>query len=167
MNLFKPLLLGIALLASTASTSQEYGTPSEHDMPENLKGIKVDLEVMNFPKINDPIKIDDIYYWKHSTFILSKHSDVQIIEFGAYLFYNNTWNLRKSYDLKDFDKNFDTKNQRLLQAEPYVWKDNWRVGEQLFGGWALWYFIGINANNEKVCGYATIHTTENVLRASP
>lgn len=163
MNTIKPIAISLIYLLSSFSYGQDYGTPTKNDIPEKLKGLKVDIEVMNFPKINDPIKIDDTYYWKHTTSILSRNSDIQIVEFGAYLFYNNTWNLRESYDLKYLDKYFGTKKQKLDQGQPYVWKDNWRVGKQLYGGWALWYFIGINANNEKVCGYSTIHTTENVL----
>ena len=167
MKTLKHIVILSILLIGSSSFSQDFGTPTENDIPDKLKGLKVEIEVMNFPKINDPIKEDDTYYWKHATSILSKKSDIKIIEFGAFLFYNNTWNLRKSYDLKDLDKNFGTKKQVLKQGDPYVWKDNWRVGKQLFGGWAMWYFIGINSDNEKVCGYATIHTTENVLKASP
>ncbi|GAB5565541.1 MAG: hypothetical protein Wins2KO_26040 [Winogradskyella sp.] len=140
-----------------------YGTPKEDDIPKKLQGIKVGIEVMHFPKENDPIKIKDKYYWKHATAILSKESDITIIEFGAFLFYNNQWNLRKSYDLKDLDKNFGTKKQLMKQGEPYVWSKNWRIDNQLFGGWAMWYFIGTDTDGESVCGYQTIHTTHNLL----
>ena len=77
--------------------------------------------------------------------------------------YNEQWHLRKSYDLKDLDNNFGTKKQLLKQGEPYIWANNWRVDNHLFGGWAMWYFIGINADGETVCGYETINTTNNLL----
>ena len=118
---------------------------------------------MHFPKINDPVKIEDKYYWKHATAILSKDGPVKIVEYGAYLFYNGQWNLRRSYPLKELDKTFKTSKQQMLQGEPYTWTENWRVDDRLFGGWAMWYFIGETPTGERVCGYETIHTTSNLL----
>ncbi len=153
----------LLVLFQFCNAQVDYGTPAEGVIPEKLQNLKVEIEVTHFPKENDPIKIKSKYYWKHATAILSKKSDVTIIEFGAYLYYNNQWNLRKSYDLKDLDKNFGTKKQVMKQGEPYVWSNNWRVDNRLFGGWAMWYFIGINDNGERICGYETINTTSNLL----
>lgn len=153
----------LVFVYSTLSAQVNYGTPPQHSIPEKLIGIEQAIDVMHFPKENDPIKIKDTYYWKHATAILCKTSDIEIIEFGAYLYYNDTWNLRKSYDLKDLNKNFGTKRQIMKQAQPYVWANNWRLGNQLYGGWALWYFIGQTPTGKTVCGYATINTTTNLL----
>jgi len=122
-----------------------------------------EIEVMHFPKVNDPIKINDQFYWKHATGLMCPIDEISITEFGAFLYYNDQWNLRKSYDLKDLDKFFGTKKQRLQQGQPYVWTDNWRVGDRLFAGWALWYFIGTDSEGRTICGYASIHTTDNLL----
>ena len=130
----------LLILFQFAIGQVDYGTPENESVPEKLKNLEVEIEVIHFPKENDPIKIKDKYYWKHATAILSKKSEVKIIEYGAYLFYNDQWNLRKSYDLKDLDKNFGTKKQIMLQGEPYVWSKNWRIDSRLFGGWAMWYF---------------------------
>lgn len=141
-----------------------YGTPTNEPLPKKLQQLKKEITVQNFPKEIDPIKIKDSYYWKHNTMVFSKNSQVQIIEYGAYLFYNGKWNLRKSYPVKEFNKNFGAKKGILLQAQPYTWNDNWRVGNQLFGGWAMWYFIGINEKGEKICGYEKINTTNNLIK---
>jgi len=157
------ITLLLLLLLQLSFSQVNYGTPKEGSLPEKLQSFKVGIEVMHFPKENDPIKIKDNYYWKHATAILSKQSDVTITEFGAYLYYNDQWHLRKSYNLKDLDKNFGTKKQIMLQGEPYVWSKNWRIDNRLFGGWAMWYFIGTNTDGETVCGYETINTTSNLL----
>lgn len=157
------IVLG-ALTISPLTAQVDYGTPPEGLIPEKLKDLPRLIEVQHFPKINDPVKIKDTYYWKHATAIMSKESEIEIIEYGAYLYYNNTWNLRKSYALKELDKNFGTKKQKLLLGQPYTWNDNWRVDNRLFGGWALWYFIGKTPNGTLVCGYQTIHTTSNLLQ---
>ena len=153
----------LLLLFQFTFSQVDYGTPANESLPEKLQNLSVEIEVMHFPKENDPIKIKGKYYWKHATAILSKKSEVKIIEFGAYLFYNKQWNLRKSYDLKDLDKHFGTKKQIILQGQPYVWTYNSRISDQLFGGWAMWHFIGINDQGETTCGYETIHTTASLL----
>lgn len=153
----------LVLSALTMSGQVNYETPPEGLIPEKLQGIPVAIEVMHFPKVNDPIKIKDSYYWKHATAVLSNQSEAKVVEYGAYLYYNDRWNLRKSYPLKELGKTFGIKNEQLLQGQPYIWTDNWRVGDSLFGGWALWYFIAETPAGEKICGYATIHTTDKLL----
>lgn len=159
----KIITLTILLISIKCASQIKYGTPTEQDLPEKLKNLKRDLVVKNYPKIIDPIKIKDRYYWKHNTMIFSKTDKVTIIEYGAYLFYNNKWNLRKSYPLKELNKNFNTKKEVLEKAQPYTWNNNWRTDSRLFGGWAMWYFIGTNSSGEKICGYEMIHTTINLI----
>lgn len=163
--MYKTICLLFFFISTLLSAQGNYGTPSDTDIPEKLQKLKRTIVVQNYPKEIDPIKIKGQYYWKHNTMIFHKESSVQIIEFGAYLFYNGKWNLRKSYPLKDLNKNFNTKRQMMLQAQPYTWNDNWRVGPQLFGGWAMWYFIGINEKGETICGYEKINTTNNFIKS--
>jgi hypothetical protein len=158
------LVILLLIITTQHATSQiNYGTPPKDAIPEKLSNLKVAIDVIHFPKENDPIKIDDTYYWKHSTAILCKESEIKIIEYGAYLYYNDKWNLRQSYPLKDLDKTFGTKKQMMLQAQPYVWVNNWRTDKNLYGGWAMWFFIGIDKNGVTVCGYESINTTNNLL----
>ena len=160
----RPIPIILTMLTPALIAAQvNYGTPPEGEIPDALKNIPKGIEVMHFPKINDPVKIKDTYYWKHATGILSKNDTLTVTEFGAYLYYNDQWNLRKTYRLKELDQFFGTKKQVLPQGQPQVWTKNWRVGNQLYGGWALWYFIGKDSSGKTVCGYATIHTTDNLL----
>lgn len=156
-------LLWVLGVTCTSTSQVNYGTPPDGLIPEALNGIPRSIEVIHFPKVTDPVKIDDAYYWKHLTSIVHKEGVVTITEYGAYLYYNDKWHLRKSYPLKELDKNFGTKKQKMSHAEPYTWTNNYRIGDQLFGGWALWYFIGTNSNGETICGYSNIHTTNNLL----
>ncbi|MEM7185585.1 MAG: hypothetical protein AAF466_02905 [Bacteroidota bacterium] len=156
----------IFLLLSTCgylNAQVNYGTPPAGLIPEKLQDLRRAIDVIHFPKINDPIKIGGTYYWKHMTSVLCKESEIQIVEYGAYIYYNDQWNLRRSYPLKELDKTFGTRKQVMARAEPYTWPKNYRTGDSLFGGWALWYFIGTTPEGETVCGYETIHTTANLL----
>lgn len=158
-------ILFITLLCSSfiIQAQKKYGTPINDELPKKLKELRQAITVSNIPKHIDPIKIEDKYYWMHNTAILCKESEIQIVEYGAYLFYNNQWNLRKSYPLKELNKTFGTKKQIMKQARPYTWVNNWRVDKALYGGWAMWYFIGITTDGEKVCGYQKIETTDQLL----
>lgn len=157
------LTLIITLLFQFTYSQVDYGTPTNEPLPEKLQNLRPIIEVHHFPKEVHPIKIKNEYYWKHNTAILCLESDIIIIEYGAYIFYNDTWNLRKSYPLKELDSSFGTKNQLVLQAQPYTYTNNWRSGTQLFGGWALWYFIGKTSKGETVCGFEKINTTDKLL----
>ena len=121
-------------MSLTISAQSTYEVPKADEVPEALKQYRKVIEVVNFPKTNHPIKIDDSYYWKHATSILCTESDIEITEYGAYIYYNSQWNLRRSYPLKALDKTFKTKKRIMLQGQPYVWTNNWRVGDVLFGG---------------------------------
>jgi len=158
------LILFITSIYSTCLIGQiNYSTPPENVIPEKLQNLPRIIEVQQFPKINDPIKIKDTYYWKHATSVLCKTDEITLIEYGAYLYYNNQWNLRRSYPLKELKKTFGITNEKMLQGHPYTWANNWRTDQRLFGGWALWYFIGRTSDGKTVCGYETIHTTDNLL----
>lgn len=160
----KYLLLLLCCTSYIANAQRDWSPPNGNEpIPVKLQSLRKAIDVIHFPKKNDPIKIKDAYYWKHMTSILCKESSITITEYGAYLFYDGTWNLRSTYPLKELDRSFGTKKRKMLQAEPYTWNQNWRVDKGLYGGWALWYFIGTTANGEKVCGYETIHTTSNLL----
>ncbi len=161
MKNYTILFLLFLTLASQAQVN--YGTPPPDSCPYKLRELPRNIDVQHFPRINNPIKIKDTYYWKHATSILSNDSAITITEYGAYLYYNNQWNLRKSYSLQELDKSFGTKKQHLNQAQPYTWANNWRTDSNLFGGWALWYFIGTTPKGKTVCGYEMIHTTDNLL----
>ena len=157
------LFIFFTLITLHGNSQVNYGTPPPNSCPDKLETLPRLIDVNHFPKENDPIKIEDTFYWKHATSIFCKSNEVTIIEYGAYLYYNGQWNLRASYPLKELDKTFGTKKQVMRQAEPYTWTKNYRTSDKLFGGWALWYFIGSTQDGTKICGYETIHTTNNLL----
>ena len=153
----------VLFISISCKAQIKYGTPTENDIPEKLQQLPKKITVKNYPAIIHPIKIKNVFYWKHNTLIFCESSKITITEFGAYLFYNDRWNLRKSYPLKELNKKFGTKKHLLQQAQPYTWNNNWRTANKLFGGWAMWYFIGKTEKGETICGYEMIHTTTNLI----
>ncbi len=160
----KNAFLLLLLCCSTLSAQIKYGTPKADDLPEELLQYPREIEVTHFPEEVHPIQIGSDYYWKHNTALLSPKEEVEIIEFGAYVYYNDQWNLRKKYPIKDFDKLFGAKKRNLLAAQPYTWNDNWRVGPNLFDGWALWYFKAKTASGKIIIGYQSLYTSDQLIK---
>ena len=50
----------LIFLFQFAFAQVDYGTPSIESLPEKLKSLKVEIEVMHFPKENDPFKSDTV-----------------------------------------------------------------------------------------------------------
>ena len=137
-------------------------TPQHAPLPEKFENLHRGLILNHFPSpvyaSSDPSQQEYQYFWKHTTSVLSTDSDIEIIECGAYIFYNQQWNLRVTYSPKDFADLFDCPNAVIKQGQPYTFKDNWRTDNRLAGGWAMWYVIGKNKEGNKVLGYEKLET---------
>jgi hypothetical protein len=137
----------------TSYAHLDYGTPKNEPLPEKIKNLRQASDVLHFPKEIDPIKIEDTYYWKHLTSIMCKDSQIEIIEFGAYIYYNDSWNLRREYPITELNKTFGSKNQLMNQAEPCTWANNYRTGTQLYGGLVLYWQNIYRRNRVWLCDF--------------
>jgi hypothetical protein len=154
------------LLWSSFIFAQSYQTPDSTTIPKKLDSLERLIIVSHFPTRVHAIadeKESALYHWKHNTAILSEVDEIIIEEFGAYIYYNNQWNLRTSFPAKELNKLFGTKKATLKQGQPYTFEQNWRSGSQVFGGWAMWYFIGKTSTGKRVCGYQQLETTNKIL----
>lgn len=137
-------------------------SPGETPLPPKLDSLKAGIIVHHFPsKVYATTDADQkkyAFFWKHNTSILSEAMDVQVLECGAYLFYNSRWNLRISYTSKDFARLFDCPGGKLKKGQPYTFTDNWRTDNRLSGGWALWYVIGEQPDGKRVFGARALET---------
>jgi len=153
--------VGIVLSGLLLTFLLEAQTPSDASLPDKFAGLKEIVLVDNFP---NPVKATTYetepgkYFWKHTTTLLSPNENITIEEGGAYLFYNNQWNLRVAYSAKKFAKLFHIPKGRMKKGEPYTYVKNWRVGPKLFGGWAMWYVIGTTDSGARVFGVGQLDT---------
>lgn len=60
------------------------------------------------------------------------------------------------------DKFFGTKKALLMKSQPSTFNDNWRAGSKVFGGWAMWHFIGLDGKGHKIGGYRMLETTDKI-----
>lgn len=159
----KGIFLLVSLLIASSIFSQ---TALDAPLPDKFKGLKNALLVSHFPAIvyaSEDADEKKAYQWKHTTSVMSTQSAIQVTECGAYIFYNQQWNLRVSMTTKDFSKLFNCKKGKMKKGQPYTFKDNWRHDNQLRSGWAIWYFIGINEAGETVYGVGKLEMTNELV----
>jgi hypothetical protein len=152
----------------------EYENAVSTDLPEILKDIPVGIEVINEPsKIYAEIDPKDTskYYWKLKTYLKAMNTDVKIIEFGDYEKNSDgSWVLHnysgRKFTSKEFSEwyfvsktdEFSWENAvdaKIKKEVSYVDVSNWtNRSDSLVAQKGIWYFIGLDANNKKVMGYA-------------
>jgi len=157
------------LMFLSLSTLTFCQSPQVAPLPSKFDSLKATLLVNNFPTTiyaSQDADEKSKYQWKHTTSVMSINSDIQITDFGAYIFYNKQWNLRVSMGKKDFSKRFGGKKGKMKKGQPYTFKDNWRHDNRLLGGWAMWYFIGTNDKGETVYGVGKIETVGELVENS-
>ncbi len=155
----KRIIIIFQLFLSILSFAQ---SPADAPLPEKFSGMEPRVLINHFPATvyasEDPDSKDFKYFWKHNTAVLASQSNVEVIECGAYIFYNNQWNLRVSYDTKTFTKLFNCPEGKMKHGQPYTFSDNWRTDNRLFGGWAMWYIIGTDEFGQQVYGVGKLET---------
>lgn len=162
----KHIISYIILLLTCVLSAQ---SAEEAPLPEKFHGLKESLTINHFPSpVHASVDADrkGKYFWKHNSTVFSPTEDIEIIEGGAYIFYNDQWNLRVTYNAKDFAKLFDVPKAQMKAGEPYTFVENWRGDTRLVGGWAMWYVIGTTKSGQKVYGVGKLDTVGAVYSDS-
>lgn len=146
------------LLIPLAAFSQ---TALDAPLPDKFEGLASILRVDHFP--NPVLASTDsdepgTYFWKHTTNLLSPTENITIEEGGAYIFYNDQWNLRVAMTAKEFCKLYKIPKGIMKAGQPYTFVENWRRDSRLYGGWAMWYVIGTTDSGKKVFGVGKLDT---------
>ncbi len=137
-------------------------SPKEAPLPPKFDNMEAAISMNHFPSpvyaSKDDTQSKYSYFWKHTTSFLSPTEPLDIQECGAYIYYNNQWNLRVTHGKKKCSNLFDCKKGKIKAGQPYTFKDNWRTDNQLIGGWAMWYIIGKTNSNQLVYGTGKLNT---------
>ena len=120
------LLLGILISSCTHS---------KHNLPKELKDFPVGIEVVHTPdkvyatdNTKDPGKRGE-FQLQHSTSVKALYEDLEITEFGAYLWNKDHWEMKTIYgrpfNANEFSKWYNCENGLLKKGCTYVDSDNW------------------------------------------
>ncbi|MFC4262533.1 YceI family protein [Ferruginibacter yonginensis] len=130
--------------------------------PDKLRGLPQTIIAAHYPNPVSATYEDSMYVWKHNITITT-NEDVQIIEYGSFVYTDSGWYLRVSLTPKDFETSFNCKNAFLKKGVVYTDNNDWRRGPQLIAGDAMWYFIGKNSKGALVKGIAPIETEATLV----
>lgn len=149
---------------SHISVGQDW-TNKNRVLPDELREIPVAIYIMHDPNPNYPELATESdqtefkYIWKHSTTIMSPDKNLEVIRAGSFIWYNEDgWKKNVDYNKRKFAKQFNCPKGRLIAGERYTFEKNYRYGNQLYGGDALWYIIAKDENGTIYKGMALLET---------
>jgi hypothetical protein len=169
MKALVAILLTLSVLSVSCSLDNgEIMTSEDIELPKELMDLPIGIEVRHskdkvYAEINtkDPEKRGK-YKWHYSTSVKSLNEGLTVVEFGAYVLTNGSWQHNTIYDRpfnkEEFAKWYSCLNGELIKGTEFTDLNNWSKGNNLDGDSAksLWYFIGENKNGKRFRGTAEI-----------
>jgi polyisoprenoid-binding protein YceI len=131
-------------------------------LPRKLRGIPFGITAAHTPNPCYAEFENGKYVWKHNTTVLV-NQDMQLVEYGSFVYTTKGWYLRVSYTAKDFDEHYGTKEGMLKKDVIYADPTSWRMSDSLFAGDAIWYYIAKDVNGKLYKGIAPIETEGQTL----
>jgi hypothetical protein len=127
------------------------------------------MYIMHGPNPNYPelAKKDDRkgfkYVWRHSTTVYSPNMELEVIEAGSYIWFSeNGWMKNVNYKKREFAKQFNCQRGLLRAGEHYSFQENYRWGNDLYGGDALWYVLAKDKDGTIYKGIGLLETEAEV-----
>lgn len=106
------------------------------------------------------------YKFKYSTSVKTKLKGLKIIQFGAFSLINNEWIERNviPFNNTEFSEWYNCPNGLIHKGITYKDPSNWSSCDDLSKSESkiLWYYIGINSNNEKFVGYDLLKIVKKI-----
>ena len=165
----KTYLLAILLLFSVSTTTalfaQEVWTDHSRLLPDQLRNIPDGVFIYHnptpvYPEINnDTINYPGKYIWKNSTYIKSSVSGLRVVAAGSYIWYSTKgWIKNVMMDNAKFAQRFNCEDGVLRKNTVYVFKKNYRFGDVIYPGDALWFVIVADERGNQYKGIALVET---------
>lgn len=157
-------LLAAIFLSCVNLLAQDAWTNKSRILPDKLRQVPTLLTVSynpnpNYAELADEPGIDFTYVWKHSTSICSPYQDLEVVEAGSFIWYSPSgWMENVQFDKRDFIKRFNCKKGVLEKGQCYTYEKNYRYGNDLYGGDAMWYVIAKDEDGNLYKGFGIIET---------
>lgn len=152
-------------MISNALNYKDGAKPSNRLFPDKLRDLPNEITASHYPNPCYATFEDSMYIWKHNTTIQT-NEDLQIIEYGSFVFTENGWYLRTVMTAKEFEQYYNCKDGLLKKGIKYTDNASWKRSNQLIAGDAVWYYIAKDKNGRLVKGTAPIETEGRLINAS-
>ncbi|MBC6990390.1 hypothetical protein [Hymenobacter sp. BT491] len=162
------LVLALALSAS-ASFAQSAWSDKTRVLPDKLRQVPVGITLWHTPNPNYP-QPDSAqaghYVWKHQTMVRSEVADLQVVECGSFIWYDQQgWKANMRETPEEFAQLFHCPKAELRAGTTYTFAKNYRYAtsaKSLYGGDALWYVLAKDKNGNLYKGMGLVETEANV-----
>jgi hypothetical protein len=158
-----PWMVTLLLLCSSLS-AQDAWTNKSRILPDKLRLVPTQLTLNhgpnpNYPELCQDPKVKAKYVWKHSTTVCSPHHDLEVVAAGSFVWYSPSgWQENVQLSKREFARRFDCPQGLLRKGECFTYQKNYRYGNDLYGGDALWYVIARDAEGTHYKGFGIIET---------
>ena len=161
----KFLTLGILFILCSAFSVNSNSLQSEPNrlLPEKLRNIDYGIIGSHYPNPTYASFEDGMYVWKHDTSVKSNAEDLEMVEYGSYVYTDKGWYLRVTYDKKMFVETYNCKNGILKKGKTYIDPTSWRRSEALISGDAMWFYIAKNKAGKLFKGTALVETEAKLV----
>ncbi len=139
--------------------------PANRLFPDKLRDLPNEITASHFPNPCYATYEDSMYIWKHNT-SLQASEDLQIIEYGSFVFTAKGWYLRVTMTPDEFEKSYNCKGAMLKKRVVYTDTASWRRSDKLQEGDAMWYYIAKDKTGRLVKGIAPIETEAKLLHST-
>lgn len=160
---FLPLIY-LVFISSVSIYAQEAWTNKSRILPDKLRLIPTTLTLQHSPNHKFPELLEEPdnearYVWKSSTTVCSPSQDLEIVEAGSFIWFSpDGWKQNMMLSKEDFINHFNCPNGILKTGVCYSFEKNYRYGNQLYGGDALWFVIAKNKEGLLYKGFGIIET---------
>lgn len=165
------LFLMQVLFICTTSYSQKGWTDQTRVFPDTLRKVPVGITIYhspnpNYPELNEDRSKGD-YVWKHSTYVRAEKEDLEVIAAGSFIWYSTEgWFTNVQYSKEEFADRFDCKDGLLKKGKLYCFQKNYRYGNKLYGGDALWFVLAKDKNGVIYKGIGLIETESELIKTT-
>ncbi|WP_343523936.1 hypothetical protein [Pedobacter sp.] len=171
MQLKNIIRIGILLICPLCSWGQQVWTDHNRLLPDKLRGLPSGIQLGHsptpvYPELNtDTVNYPGKYIWKHLTQVSGGQKELTVIEAGSFIWRKDKgWAANIRLDNASFADRFHCKNGVLKKGKTYTFEKNWRFGDQVYAGDALWFVIAKDAAGNLFKGIAVVETEGSIKK---
>lgn len=152
-------------IAGVSTFAQQVWSDRSRVLPDQLRNIPTGIIMYHtpspvWPTLNaDTAAYPGRFVWKHSTSAYSMVGNLKVVSAGSYIWLaSKGWQANMRLDTADFAKFFACTNAHMRSKKTYTFGKNYRYGDALYGGDALWYILAKDKRGTLYKGVAVVET---------
>ncbi|MGY3211880.1 hypothetical protein [Mucilaginibacter sp. HD30] len=159
----KKIIIVLLLLAGRVSAQQVW-TDHSRLLPDQLRNIPTAIAIFHdptpvYPERNaDTVNYPGKFIWKHRTTV-SATQELEVVAAGSYIWYGDKgWIKNIELDKAGFAERFRCAGGKIRSGQHYTFEKNWRYGDQVYAGDALWFVLAKDQTGKLYKGIAVVET---------